>query len=64
MGAATSSSVCASIIFDQVSSVGEMALSIATLGSSSAATGAADAAELSTMRKKFAELKKAYENSK
>jgi hypothetical protein len=68
MGSAKSSSVCASIIFDQVSSVGEMALSIATMGASSEATAAADAAqsaeELSTLRKKFAQLKKAYEDSK
>lgn len=64
MGAAKDSKTCGQIIFDQVSSVGELALNVATLGSSSGATaaakGAKTAAELSTLRKKFADLQKAY----
>lgn len=41
-----------------------MALSIATLGASEEATAAAEAADLTTLQKKFADLKKAYEESK
>lgn len=38
MGAAKDSATCAKIIFSQVASVGQMAMNIATLGSSSGAT--------------------------
>jgi hypothetical protein len=49
MGAAKDGSTCTNMIFDQVSSVGNLALSVATLGASSAAklaTNAAKAAKL------------------
>jgi hypothetical protein len=44
MGAAKDSATCGKIIFDQVSSVGMMAINIATLGSSGAATTASKSA--------------------
>lgn len=43
MGAAVDSKTCASLIWDQVSSVGGMALNIASMGTASAATKAAQA---------------------
>jgi len=48
-----------------VISVGEIAINIATLGASSGALNAADAAtELTALRRKFKELKTLYQNSK
>jgi len=44
MGAAKDSSTCASIIFNQISSVGSLALNVFTLGTSGAATAGAEAA--------------------
>ena len=43
MGAAKDSKTCAKQIFDQVSSIGQVALTIATAGSSAGASGAANA---------------------
>lgn len=57
MGSASTSAVCGQTVFDQVSSVGNLALNIATLGSSGAATNA-------TKASKLAELKKAYAAAK
>lgn len=45
MGAAKNSKVCADTIIGQVTSVGQIAMNIATLGTSGAATGAANAAK-------------------
>jgi len=68
MGAAKDSTTCAKIIWDQVSSVGTLALNIASLGSSAAATegasAATKAAELSSLQKKFQQLKDLYEKTK
>ena len=44
MGAAKDSSACRGIVLDQVSSVGQVALTIATAGSSGAATAGSNAA--------------------
>ena len=52
MGAAKDSGTCAQIVFDQVSSVGEMALAIATAGSSSSATATTKFAKLQQAAKK------------
>ena len=54
MGAASSGGKCAEAIFDQVSSVGEVAINIATLGAGNAATKPL----------KFARLKEAYQAAK
>lgn len=57
MGAAVDSATCRDVVIDQVSSVGTLALNIATLGSSSGATSAATAAKgaakLSKLRKQL-----------
>jgi hypothetical protein len=45
MGASKDFTTCASIIFDQVSSVGNLALSIATMGASVAAKAVKDASK-------------------
>lgn len=45
MGAAISSEICAEIIVGQISSVGQIALNIATLGTSGAASSATNAAK-------------------
>jgi hypothetical protein len=54
MGAASSGGKCAEAIFDQVSSVGEVAINIVTLGAGNAATKPL----------KFARLKEAYQAAK
>ncbi|MBI1890665.1 MAG: DUF3421 domain-containing protein [Burkholderiales bacterium] len=68
MGSAKDSTTCASIIFDQVSSVGSLAITVATLGSSSAAQSGANSAskagKLAELKKKYDQLKKAYEEAK
>ena len=68
MGAAKDSKTCATVIFNQVSSVGTIALNIATLGSSGAATTAVKTAttagKLSKMKQMFTELKTVYEANK
>lgn len=54
MGAAKDSVSCGLVTFNQVWSVGEIALNLATLGSSSAGTNSAGAAaELSKLQKMF-----------
>ena len=64
MGAAKDSKTCGQVIFDQVTSVGEMGLNLATFGTSSAATtGASASKDLSKMRKLYKDLKKAYEKT-
>jgi len=55
MGAAKDSKTCAQIIFNQITSVGTLALNIATFGTSGGATAGANAAtkaaELSSLQK-------------
>lgn len=60
MGAASDDKSCASTIFDQVSSVGNLALNIATGFSSGAASAASDVGSLT---EKFNQLKEAAKNS-
>lgn len=62
MGAARSDLTCASTVFDQVSSVGMMAFSIATLGGGSAAN-AADASKVSKLTQDFNKMKDAVKAS-
>jgi len=45
MGAAKNDKICAETIVSQVTSVGQIAINIATFGSSGAASGAANAAK-------------------
>jgi hypothetical protein len=65
MGAAKDSKTCASITFGQVAAVGEVALFVGTLGSSSAATGGAkagsSASKLAKLKKNFEAMKKSFE---
>lgn len=67
MGAAKDSYTCGSIIWDQVSSVGGMALSIATMGSSAAISKAATAGKtlerIAEMKKKFEAMQKVLEKA-
>lgn len=67
MGAATDSFTCGKQIFDQVMSVGEMALSLVTLGASNGATKAVAAAKqgskFSGMVTKFRKLKNTVQTS-
>ena len=64
MGAAKNKKTCGGIIFDQVTSVGSVALEVATLGSSAAVTDAAEtpekAAQLSKLRQQYADMKEAW----
>jgi hypothetical protein len=63
MGAAVSSAVCAETIVNQIASVGQMAINIATLGSSGAASSAAGAAKnagkIAQLKGQLDKLKKA-----
>lgn len=61
MGAAKDDVTCGQIIFDQVSSVGQIAIFVASLGTSSAGTAAAGGARSAT---RLAKLKKQYESMK
>ena len=64
MGAAKDDATCAQIVFDQVSSVGQMAIFVGTLGTSSAGTAAAggvkSATRLARMKKDYEAMKKAW----
>ncbi len=68
MGAAKDRKTCASIVFGQVSSVGTMAMNIATMGGSGAATAAASSEEkasrLAKLKKQYADMKAAYDAAK
>ena len=68
MGSATNSGTCASITFGQVAAVGEMALFVGTLGSSSAATkavtGPQKASKLAKLKKDFKVMKAAFDKVK
>jgi hypothetical protein len=67
MGAAKDSYTCGSITWDQVSAVGGMALSIATMGSGAAISKAATAGKtlerIAEMKKKFESLQKSLEKA-
>jgi hypothetical protein len=63
MGAATDSKACTNVIFDQFASVGNMALSIATLGAGKAVKFAKDAAQTAKLRKQFTQIKRAATTS-
>ena len=56
MGSAVSKTACGNIIFDQVASVGALALNVATLGASGQATAARN--NFRNMQKQAKELKK------
>ena len=68
MGAAKDLKTCASIVFNQVSSVGKLALTIATLGESSAVTEAemssGNASKLAKLKDLYKKMKEAYEAAK
>jgi hypothetical protein len=53
MGNAKDSKVCSETIFDQVSSVGNLALNVVTLGAGKAVTVAKDAASIAKLKKQF-----------
>ena len=63
MGAATTTTKCATIIIGQVASVATIALNIATLGGSSAATAGAKTERLTQLKNLFASLKKIYDEN-
>ena len=65
MGAAKDGKACASAIFSQITSVGQIAINIATLGTSSAATGAAqDAGKLAKLKQQLQTLRNAIKGNK
>jgi hypothetical protein len=68
MGAAKDKTTCGSITFSQVASVGNVALTVVSLGTSTAATGTAgaatDAAKLTKLKQAYKEMKAAYEAAK
>ncbi len=68
MGAAVDSKVCAETIFNQVASVGQLALNIATFGTSSGAASAANAGKnagkAATLTKKLTQLKDSIKANK
>ena len=53
MGSAKDKLTCTSIIFDQETSVGEVALFVATLGSSEALSGVSSASKLAKLKAEF-----------
>ena len=59
MGSAKDSATCGMTVFDQVSSVGNLAASVATMGSSGAATNATKVSKLAELKKAFAAAKAA-----
>ena len=64
MGAAKDSTTCASIVFGQVASVGQLALTVATLGSSLAGSSAGSAGKLAQLKAQYQRLKDAYDAAK
>ena len=68
MGAAKDKKTCRGAITDQITSVGEVALNVVTLGSSAGATEAANAAEdagrLAELRKEYQRMKDLWEEAK
>ena len=68
MGSAKDSAACAAAVIGQVTSVGQLAMTVVSLGTSTAATGAANAAkspqEISKLRQAYDSMKKLYEANK
>ena len=68
MGAAKTSAACGSAVFGQVAGVGQMALTIASLGSSTALTAGMkapeDAGKLAKLKQQFSEMKVAFDLAK
>jgi hypothetical protein len=68
MGAAKDAKTCESIVLNQVASVGKLAMTIATLGESSAVTSAASApakaSRLAQLKDLYGKMKTAYETAK
>ena len=68
MGASKKKGICGKIIFNQVSSVGQLALTVVTLGGFSGATAAAkapqSASKLAKLKKKYAQMKAAFQKAK
>ena len=68
MGAAKTDGTCASVVWNQVSSVGQLALTIATVGTSlipaTAANTAADVGRVAQLKAMYADLKAAYDAAK
>jgi hypothetical protein len=68
MGAAKDSATCASVVLSQVTSVGQMAIFVASLGTSSAGSSAAGGAEsaskLAKLKEQFQAMKEAWEKIK
>jgi len=63
MGAAVTSQVCADTIFDQVTSVANLALNIASFGAGKAVKVARDATKVAELKKMFENLKKLVKSS-
>jgi len=63
MGAAKTSKVCAETIFDQVSSVGNLALNAATFGAGKAASFAKNSAEAQKLKELYVNMKKIVDNN-
>ncbi len=63
MGAAKDSTICTNTIFDQVSSVGNLALSVATMGASVAANAVKKVAQAAQLKKQYDQLKKLADTS-
>ena len=68
MGAAKDDATCAQIVFDQVTSVGQTALFVASLGTSSAGTaavgGARSATRLTKLKQQYETMKRAWNSVK
>ena len=68
MGSAKDSAACAAAVIGQVTSVGQLAMTVVSLGTSTAGTGAANAAkspqEISKLRQAYDDMKKLYEANK
>ena len=63
MGAAKDAATCARIVFDQVTAVGRLAFTVATLGSSMVG-GVGNAGKLAQLKQSYTELKEAYDKLK
>ena len=68
MGAAKTSAVCGSAVFGQVASVGQMAMTVASLGSSTALTAGMkapeDASKLAKLKQEYSRMKVAFDLAK
>ena len=68
MGAAKTSATCGSVVFGQVASVGQMAITVASLGSSTALTAGMkapeDAGKLAKLKQQYSQMKVAFDLAK